>query len=302
MRQYSIKDLERLSGVKAGTIRIWEQRYDLLEPIRTETNIRHYKDSDLKKLLNVSMLLEQGMRISKISEFSDSELKLTIATLLEQGESISAQTEFYIQALVVSRLELDEARFNNLFSRAVNEKGFLNAITDFIYPFLVKVGMMWGMDEVNPGQEHFVSCLIRQKILTGINDLPISAPTKNGYSYVLFLPEGELHEIGLILANYILRSHGYKVVYLGQDVPLADIQQVVDASDTTHLLTIFTASRTPLEYHQLLTSYDEAFPDIRIVYSGLDYYLNKIDWNPGSNVKIINGASEFIDYLNKLPI
>lgn len=302
MRQYVIKDLERLSGVKAGTIRIWEQRYNLLEPFRSETNIRYYNDSDLKKLLNVSMLLEQGMKISKISQFSDVELKQTIGQLLEEGSSISEQTEFYIQALVVAMLELDEARFNNLFGRAVNEKGFLSAITEFIYPFLVKVGVMWGMDEVNPGQEHFISCLIRQKLIAGINELPTTGSSKKGYTYVLFLSQGELHEIGLILANYILRSQGYHVIYLGQDVPTMDIKHVVAASNPTHLLTIFTAARTPKEYESILNEYDEAFPTIRKVYSGLSYYEDKLDWKAGENVRMINGAHEFIDYLNKLPV
>ncbi len=302
MRHYSIKDLERLSGVKAGTIRIWEQRYELLEPVRSETNIRFYSDSDLKKLLNVSMLLEQGMRISKISQFSDLELKQTIGKLIEEGESISEKTDFYIQALVVAMLEMDEARFNNLFGRAVNESGFLNAITEFVYPFLVKVGLMWGMDEVNPGQEHFISCLIRQKLIAGINDLPITSPSKKGYTYVLFLSQGELHEIGLILANYILRSQGYHVIYLGQDVPTQDVKHVVSEANPTHLLTIFTASRTPAEYESILKDYDESFPNTRKVYSGINYYLDKIDWKPSANVKLINGANEFVEYLNKLPV
>lgn len=302
MRQYVIKDLERLSGVKAGTIRIWEQRYNLLEPFRSETNIRYYNDSDLKKLLNVSMLLEQGMKISKISQFSDVELKQTIGQLLEEGSSISEQTEFYIQALVVAMLELDEARFNNLFGRAVNEKGFLSAITEFIYPFLVKVGVMWGMDEVNPGQEHFISCLIRQKLIAGINELPTTGASKKGYTYILLLPQGELHEIGLILANYILRSQGYHVIYLGQDVPTMDLKHVVAASNPTHLLTIFTAARTPKEYEAILNEYDEAFPTIRKVYSGLAYYEDKLNWKAGENVRMINGANEFINYLNKLPV
>ncbi|MFQ3326350.1 MAG: DNA-binding transcriptional MerR regulator, partial [Salibacteraceae bacterium] len=143
MRQYAIKDLERISGVKAGTIRIWEQRYNLLQPMRTETNIRYYQDNDLKKLLNVSMLLEKGMRISRISQFDDSELKKMIAEFIQDGKSLSEQTEFYIQALLVAMLELDEARFNNLFEKSVNETGFLTTITEFIYPFLVKIGMMF---------------------------------------------------------------------------------------------------------------------------------------------------------------
>lgn len=302
MRQYAIKDLERLSGVKAGTIRIWEQRYDLLVPLRSETNIRYYQDSDLKKLLNVSMLLEKGMRISKISQFDDNELKKAIGKILEEGEPLSETTEFYIQALVVAMLELDEARFNNLFARAVNEKGFLKAITEFIYPFLVKIGMMWGMDEVNIGQEHFISCLIRQKLVAGIDELPIEKPTKNGFKYVLFLPQGELHEIGLILANYILRSHGYQVIYLGQDVPLRDVQQVVAECKPTHVLSILTAARTPLQYENMLKKNDEAFKNTRIIYSGINYYLDKMDWKPASNVKVLNGADDFINYLNKLPV
>jgi len=302
MRQYVIKDLERLSGVKAGTIRIWEQRYGLLSPVRSDTNIRYYHDSDLKKLLNVSMLLDKGIRISKISKLNGAELKEEITKYIEEGESISEQTDFYIQALVVAMLEVDEARFNNLFARAVNEKGFLNAITEYIYPFLVKVGMMWGMDEVNPGQEHFISCLIRQKLIAGINELPIQADSKNGHKYVLFCSQGELHEIGLILANYILRSHGYQVIYLGQDVPLRDIEQVVEEANPSHLLSIFTAARTPKEYEKMLKEYDAAFKNTKLVYSGLNYYLDKINWQPPSNVLVIQGADDFIKHLNKVPV
>lgn len=302
MRQYAIKDLERISGVKAGTIRIWEQRYNLLQPMRTVTNIRYYQDNDLKKLLNVSMLLEKGMRISKIGQFDDSELKKMVSEFIQDGESLSEQTEFYIQAMLLAMLELDEARFNNLFEKSVNETGFLPTITEFIYPFLVKIGMMFITDEVNIGQEHFISCLIRQKIIAGIDDLPTQIPTKHSYKYVLFLPEGESHEIGLILANYILRSRGYQVIYLGQNVPARDVQQIVEEGKPSHILSIFTASRTPLEYENMLKNYDKAFPDTRIIYSGLSYYRDKMNWQPSKNVKIINGVSDFIDYLDKLAI
>lgn len=296
MRKYVIKDLERLSGVKAHTIRIWETRYGLLNPERTTTNIRKYSDDDLKKLLNVTMLLERGFKISKIGKLDDQEIRVEVARLIEDTAHFEDKVEFYIQAMVVTMLELDEAGFTYLINKATKEKGFVNAILELVYPFLMKVGLMWGVSEVSPAQEHFISCLIRQKLLAAIDNIA-TQPTRTDKKFVLFLPANELHEIGLILANYLIRTEGYEVVYLGQNVPSADLEQIVRVAQPTHVLTIFTASKTPEELSELLTQYDGFLQHTHVLYSGLGGVLPELSWSPKTNTTLLNSAADLIRFL-----
>ncbi len=238
MGAYSIKDLEQLSGIKAHTIRMWEQRYGVVEPRRTETNIRFYDDTQLKHLLNIALLSKHGYKISKISKLSPSEFTSAIEQLYEQTLLHETNVELDLDAndLMVSMIDMDEDKFHRIYENSVKNNGFEKTITGLVYPFLEKVGILWTIGQINPAQEHFMSCLIRQKIIAGIDRLPTS---KDGKKFLLFLPEGEHHEIGLLMANYLLKKKGARVYFMGQNLPSKDIKMCIETVKPAAVLTFF---------------------------------------------------------------
>lgn len=237
MGHYSIKELEQLSGVKAHTIRIWEKRYKLLDPVRSQTNIRAYGDQELRFLLNVSLLTNHGYKISKISKMSRKEVNAELKRLLLDSNVDTLSMGERINGLILAMLELDEDQFNQVYNKAKQEMKFETLVVDMFFPFLRKVGIMWGIEQTNPAQEHFISNLIRRKVLAEIDKIPF--PDKDAPSFVLFLREGELHEIALILTDFILRSRGYHTFYLGQNVPIGDLIKTIDACKPQALITFF---------------------------------------------------------------
>jgi DNA-binding transcriptional MerR regulator len=195
MAVYSIKELEKLSGIKAHTIRIWEKRYNLIDPHRTNTNIRYYTDDDLKKILNVAVLNRQGIKISNIARLNGLELKeeiIRVTRNIHSGDTI-------IDSLVIAMIDLDEFKLEAITDKSISKIGFKSTVIDVFYPFLDKVGILWQSGDVNPAQEHFVSNLIRQKIIAAINQLPNSFYPE-AKKFMLLLPEGEWHEIALLFA------------------------------------------------------------------------------------------------------
>lgn len=214
MGSYSIKELERLSNIKAHTLRIWEKRYNLFEPTRTETNIRKYSDNDLKRLLRISTLSKSGIKISKIVSYSEE----TIAELVAKIEDEQILNEKRIDDLIIPMIEFDESAFNELYDSYEKEFGVEQTFLNIVYPFLEKIGLLWLTDEIDPSQEHFVSYLIRQKLSAAIEKLPV--PKKGAKKVLLFLPEGEYHELGLLFFSFIHKSRGILVFYLGQSIPL----------------------------------------------------------------------------------
>ncbi|MGD1844649.1 MAG: MerR family transcriptional regulator [Salibacteraceae bacterium] len=268
MANYSIRDLERLSGVKAHTIRIWEQRYGLLTPARTKTNIRTYDDTQLKRLLNVSLLLDQGYKISKVSRFTTSEINEIIQELYSNTLEHSTDHSLEVKAngLMLSMIDFDEDKFHKIFSTSVIRRGFKAAVVQLIYPFLEKVGVLWSIGELNPAQEHFVSNIIRQKIIVAIDGL--DTPKNPEKRHLLFLPEGEYHELGLLIAYYILKANGIHVTYLGQNVPFDDLKQVVQVSKPDVLQT-FMVTPVPLsESQDFLDRLAISFPGMPVYMSG----------------------------------
>lgn len=238
MGAYSIKDLEQLSGIKAHTIRMWEQRYGIVEPQRTDTNIRYYDDQQLKQLLNIALLSKHGYKISKISKLSPAQFNEAIERLYEQTllHETSVALDLDANDLMVSMIDMDEDKFHRIYENSVKNNGFEKTITGLIYPFLEKVGILWSIGQINPAQEHFMSCLIRQKIISGIDRLP--AP-KEGKKFLLFLPEGEHHEIGLLMAHYLLKKKGARVYFMGQNLPSKDIRESIQTVQPHAVLTFF---------------------------------------------------------------
>ena len=274
MSFYTIKDLERLSNQKAHTIRIWEQRYALLSPERTDTNIRFYNDEQLKKLLNVCTLMERGMKISHVSKLSKSEMADEIEKIIAGTYQLDSQIESMISQALIAIATYDESLFNEVFSGAVGILGLKDSYVKVIYPLLVRTGLMWTNDTLLPAQEHFLSNLIRQKLFTAINSLPLSdAPDQ---TWILFLNEQEDHEIGLLFANYLLRQHGKKVIYLGARVPYENLASVIHNCKPTHIYTFFVRNQLSEALEELVCNLKSDFGDASICISGGDEKLKRL--------------------------
>lgn len=239
MGQYSIKDVEQLTGVKAHTLRIWEQRYQTVQPHRTETNIRYYDDEQLRFLINVALLLKHGRKVSKIFQLTGEQMHNEIKNLRTATVSSDKYDLMMVDRLVLSMIDLDEVEFDRILTEVVVKYGFEDTMLKVIIPFLEKVGVLWATGEVNVAQEHFISNLIRRKLMVAIDGLDPVVNT-DAKKFILFLPEGELHEIGLLLAQYMIKRRGHKVIYLGQSVPMEDLTKVHEVYKADVLLTYFT--------------------------------------------------------------
>lgn len=262
MGSYSIKELEKLSGIKAHTIRIWEKRHQIITPGRSTTNIRCYSDEDLKKIINVSLLNSHGMKISKIAMMSPDEMHTKIIQLNNTAPSEDLLTNQLLTAMI----DMKETQFEKLFSHLIMKFGFEKTITERIYPFLDKIGILWQTGNITPAQEHFISNLIRQKIIVAIDSLPF--PTDEAAKAVLFLPENEFHEIGLLFHHYVLKESGLKTLYLGQHLPYTDLIQVCQSYKPTFIVTSLTSSSKPEKIFQYLQDLSAAFPKAKILASG----------------------------------
>ena len=290
MSQYSIKDLERLSGIKAHTIRIWEKRYGLVEPDRTSTNIRTYCDGDLKKILNVSILNRYGIKISRIASLTEQEINDKILIITRDSNDYDC----LIENLVISMVDMDEERIAKLFSNAFLQNGFEESILKIVYPFFEKIGILWQTGAINPAQEHFVSNLIRQKIIAGIDTMiPLKNP--NPKHFLLFLPEGELHELGLLFYSYLLQKRGHKVTYLGQWVPLQDMLSASNIMNFEFLLTSVISVYSGKEFISYLENLSGSFPDKIIFVSGLQ--VENLTDNIPSNMIILHKVDDLYPHI-----
>jgi len=286
---YSIKEIEQLSGIKAHTLRIWEQRYNFIRPKRTDTNIRYYDDEDLKLVLNIALLKDNGLKISRICEMRDEDLKKEVKSLMEKKLGFPDQ----IQGLTLAMLELDEERFEKILATNILQIGFERTMINLINPFLLKIGILWQTGAICPAQEHFISNLIRQKIIVAI-DGQITSSNYNK-KYMLYLPQGELHEITLLFSSYIAKSRNNKVIYLGQNVPFNDLINIYQDHNPDVLLTVLT-SYPPLENIQsYIYQISETFRNSTILISGNQVVSQ--DFDIPTNVVLLNKLQDFIDYI-----
>ncbi|MEH3115678.1 MerR family transcriptional regulator [Pedobacter terrae] len=270
---YSIADLEQLSGIHSHTIRIWEQRYNALSPLRSEGNTRLYDDQQLRKLLNIVSLNKSGLKISKICSLSDGE----IDELLDRQFSYSAgdrQDDYYVAQLIKYGLAFDEQTFNQLIDRSINQIGLSNCYRKIIYPLLLRLGLMWRKDDICPAHEHFLSNIIRQKIFSHINNLPLREDY--GQSWLLFLPEDEDHDIGLLFASYMLRIKHHHVIFLGSKVPLDSIKRIFSALNVGHVMFFMIKSRLPSVAQQYIDQLSEICSTAKIHLAGNSEIISKL--------------------------
>ncbi len=250
MSSYTIKDLEKISGIKAHTIRIWEQRYKFLQPQRTETNIRSYSSDELKIILNVSLLNKYGFKISHIDKMSSAQMEEKILSL----NQLDAQKERVVNALIKEMVSLNMADFERQLDLYIAQKGVDKTITEIIFAFLERVGILWITNHINPAQEHLATNIIRQKIILGIERLP-SVASYYTKRIVLFMPEGEYHEIGLLYVHFLLKQRGVYVDYLGSNVPMIDLQYLASINKVDYLYCHLTSPAKNFKavkfFHQL---------------------------------------------------
>ena len=262
MNIFTIKDLENLSGIKAHTIRIWEQRYQFLKPSRTGTNIRYYSNDELKKILNIALLNKYGFKISHIDKMNDVEVRDKILSLTQ----IQAQQEKITNELIQCMIDLDMDSMEEILDKYIQAKGIEKAIIQIIFPFMEKIGVLWVTNHINPAQEHLVTNIIRQKLVVGIES--ISTSIKVNKSVLLFLPEGEYHELGLLFMYYLLKSRGICAIYLGANIPLVDVEFVVKLKKPDYLYTHITAGGHNFNFEKFITTINRKFAGNPILISG----------------------------------
>lgn len=249
MAQYSIKEIEHLSGIKAHTLRIWEKRYSIIEPKRTNTNIRYYDDDDLKKILNISVLNQHGFKISNIAKLSDEQVPEEILKLTNQSEHFSG----HIESLIVAMIDFDRQKFDKIFNRSLMSFGMEKTMTNIISPFFERIGVLWQTGNINPAQEHFISYLLREKLIVAIDDIPLYAHP-DARKFCMFLPEGEWHELGLLFYSYFIRKYGHNLIYLGSSLPL---KSLIETNLKLNFDCFVTSSVTSLDKNKHLQYFKE---------------------------------------------
>ena len=292
MSSYTIKDLEKISGIKAHTIRIWEQRYNFLQPQRTETNIRSYSAEELKVILNVSLLNKYGFKISHIDKMSSEQMEEKIMAL----NQLDAQKERVVNALIKEMVSLNMVAFERQLDLYIGQKGIEKAINEIIFPYLERVGILWVTNHINPAQEHLATNIVRQKIILGIERLtPLLNYSKR---IVLFLPEGEYHELGLLYVHFLLKQKGIYVDYLGTNVPMVDLKYLTEFKKVDYLYCHITMPAKNFKLDKFFTNLSTINPQIPIILSGqlIQEYKGKIS----SNIHLKRSLSETISFLQEI--
>jgi DNA-binding transcriptional MerR regulator len=235
-KHFSIRDLENLSGIKAHTIRIWEKRYRLLSPERTDTNIRTYNLANLQKLLNITLLYHNGHKISKIAKIPEGNIPLVVREIVAKNSF----KNHAMNAFKLAMMNFDQTIFFNTYNSLINEKSFREVFKETFIPLLNELGLLWQTDTISPAHEHFITSLIKQKILVNTEKLQHLKPTKTDKVFVVYLPENEIHEIGLLYLNYEIILRGYKCIYLGQTIPMENLMDLMKYFDNIYFLSYFT--------------------------------------------------------------
>lgn len=291
---YSIKDLEHLSGIKAHTLRMWEQRYGLLAPERAGgNNERRYGNDEMRYLLNVSLLNRNGYKISRIAKMTRHDVENEVLRITAGRQTY----DVHIDALIVAMVEMNESRFEKLFNTALLQHGFEKTILEVMFPFMQKIGVMWQVGSIVPAQEHFVSNLLRQKMVVAIDGREF-VPKPWSKRVVLCLPENELHELSLLFLHYKFRAEHHRVYYLGQSVPFSDLQSVVSTASPDYIFSVFTAYPRESDLYAYVKALSETFPNQKILLAGLQL----VNHEPPhfDNVIVFNSLRETVEFVESL--
>jgi MerR family transcriptional regulator, light-induced transcriptional regulator len=288
---FTIKDVENLSGIKAHTIRIWEQRYNFLKPGRTETNIRYYSGEELKTVLQISLLNKHGYKISHINKMSGGELRAKAGLLGDNG----AQLHLIVNELIIKMVDLDMEAFERTLDRFIRIQGIDKALHRVVFPFLHRIGILWAGGYVHPAQEQLVTHIIRQKLIVGIEGMMTQRQTDR--TLLLFLPEGEQHDLGLLYVHYLLRAQGAKVLYLGANVPLKDVEFVCRKRNPDYLF-MHLKSAGSYNLERFLQLADQLLPPIPLIISGQPVRAQVRRLSPTVNIR--RSGAEILEFIHSL--
>lgn len=293
MAVYSISDLEKLTGIKAATLRAWEQRYEIVTPKRTATNIRYYLDEDLRELLNVALLNKNGVKISKIAKMPAGERAERVASL----SSISVSADTQLDAMTLATVEMDEFKFGHIIDTNIKQRGIENTMLQVVYPFLEKLGVLYFTGSVTPVQESFIGSIIRQKIISAINDIPVRRKQK-GMTFALYLPDGERQELSLLFMSYLLRKRNFNTIYLGGDISNNDLADFYRFQQPEYLFTIISNAyiHEPVEQH--VASVLEACPTSTLLLTG--YQASMHDFSGVDRIQVLQGLDAMLSFVEKL--
>jgi DNA-binding transcriptional MerR regulator len=250
---FSIKDLENLSGIKAHTIRIWEKRYNVLEPTRTDTNIRLYDLASLQKLLNITLLHNHGYKISKISKYPPEKIPQLVREIISEKSAKSHA----ISAFKMAMMNFDQTKFFSTYNTLLAEKSFREVFYEVFIPLMTELGLLWQSDTITPAHEHFLSYLIKQKLLINTEKVQVLEPTKQDKVFVLYLPMNEIHELGLMYLNYEILLHGYKTIYLGESVPTESLKDLNKYFDSIVFVSYMTVQPDKEHVNSYITEIQE---------------------------------------------
>jgi MerR family transcriptional regulator, light-induced transcriptional regulator len=288
---YSIRDLEKLCGIKAHTIRIWEQRYGIIKPNRTETNIRYYLDTDLNLLLNIVVLNRNGHKISKIAKMSKEEIAEKVSAISEVSLDFGTQ----LDDLTLAMIEMDEYKFDHILTANIENLGFEKTMVQVIYPFLDKLSVFWLTGSINPIQENFISNLIRQKIIAAIDKEPVRKGT-NVKKFLIYLPEGENQELSLLFVHYLLKTRGKRVIYLGQNIAMEDLIDACNIHKPDFIFTMISESFAKHPVQKYIDELSASFSYSQILLSG--YQVVSQNVQSINNVIVLSSLDKMISFLN----
>ncbi len=289
---FTIKDIENLSGIKAHTIRIWEQRYSFLKPQRSDTNIRYYTNEDLKTILNIALLNKYGFKVSHIDKMSPEKIAENVLSLSDSG----AKDHLTVNRLLECMVDYEVENFETILDKSLNTFGTEKMVLKIIFPFLEKVGALWVTNHVNPAQEHLVSNVIRQKIIVGIDSLPFKKTSSK--KVCLFLPAGEYHEIALLLVAYLLKKNGIKTIYLGAHTPFTELETVIEHHKPNYIYTHITSSSKNFNFENFIATLGKKFKHCQAIVSGrfTENYEKKIP----ANVSFKKSLGEVKEFINSI--
>ena len=289
--KYFIKDIENITGIKAYTLRIWEQRYGMLVPKRTETNIRYYEEDDLKYMMNIAILNANGIKISRIAQMDRDEVQRKTLSISENNSGQQSQ----ISTLTSAMFDFDEREFNKTLSINILQLGMEQTTTQIIFPFLQHLGVMWLSGTIHIAHEHFITNLIKQRIFVAIDQLNI-IPNANAKKFLLFLPNGENHELSLLLASYLLRANGKNVIYLGTSTPLEDLNKIHKLHNPDYVFCALTNPNSSMPVQVYLNTLSRSWPNTQILVTG-SQVVKRRDLKIPENCRVISDPTSFIQFL-----
>ena len=291
MSAFTIKDLENLSGIKAHTIRMWEQRYNLLKPQRSCTNIRYYSNEELKTLLNIALLNKYGYKISHIDKMCQEEMCQKILSL----QDTEAVQEMIVNELVQDMVDLQTDKFEKTLGQYIRINGIEKGVQEIIFPFLEKIGILWQTGHIMPAQEHFVTNIIRQKLIVAIDGV---ACCPEGKSCLLFLPEKEYHELGLLFLYYLLKKQGARVIYLGANVPMSDVESIVNTMKPQMAFVHLISSYQHANLEKLVKGIEQRLSSVKTIISG--YPTQEYDREIPGCVELKKSFFEMKEFISSL--